>query len=284
MLTPGDAFCFIHPCSPFYLLFGFRRIVEIDLIHLVTFVTSIIVIVLAPQFILILMLAAQNTILDIGSNGIAAALRWKADLAEHAGMLVLLANDQAHLALLYREDRGGIAIAALHKIDQAVSQARLDLPDVLARAVTHQDRMPDDMQLDSIAHRNTCQSTRRGQVDERSNSRLSRLFNEELRINPPAARVKLDLTLLEKRQAVQIFSGNRIFRAIDQGLRIGIARLSVLPKLTVGFAQAIVRLGFSGEELQDVLIRQYGLLPLARLGLFNRQIRPLFFQSRFLFG
>ena len=94
------------------------------------------------KLVIVLAVIAQHAILDVGAFRNHATLRWEADFAEHAGMLVIFANDQAYLSILHCENGSGVTVAAFHKVDQAVGKARFYLSHIFAGRVAHEYRVP----------------------------------------------------------------------------------------------------------------------------------------------
>src|SRR5579885_1645429 len=127
-------------------------IVKVDLAHIVALFSTVVVFVFASQFILVFMLAAQDTVLDIGSYCLAATLRGEAHFAEHTGVLILFANNQTYLTVLHSQNGRRVPVTPFHEINQAVGQTWLYLSDILTRSIAHADGMPDHVQLHGIAY------------------------------------------------------------------------------------------------------------------------------------
>src|SRR5579862_4705011 len=101
MLVPGNFFGFIHSyiTSKYNLLFSINVTIKVNFRHIVRLFTTIIILIITTEFILIFTVIAQHRILDIGTNGITATLRWEAHFTKHTGMLVLFADNEAHLSV-----------------------------------------------------------------------------------------------------------------------------------------------------------------------------------------
>src|SRR5579859_7553317 len=84
------------------LFFALHTAFKLDLGQFFRFVAAVKVFIFVGDVFILIAIIAQHAVLRVSANGIAAALRWEADLAKHAGMLVLFANHQAHLPVLHR--------------------------------------------------------------------------------------------------------------------------------------------------------------------------------------
>src|SRR5579859_4342081 len=237
------------------LFFALHTAFKLDLGQFFRFVAAVKVFIFVGDVFILIAIIAQHAVLRVSANGIAAALRWEADLAKHAGVLVLFANHQAHLPVLHRQDSSCVAVATLHEVYQTVRQARFYAPDILSGGVAHKQAMAGDVQLYAVAHTNLRQRWSLGNIDEVGHTGLARLFNEEAWIDALGSRMRLRRFFLKLRETVQILFQDGVFRAVFQCLRIGLARLGKLPQLAMSLSQSIVRIGFKREQVQDILVR-----------------------------
>src|SRR5947209_7399414 len=165
------------------LLFWFGVAFEIDLGHVVGFFAAVVVFVVIPQFVLIIAVIAQHTILDIGTNSISTTLRREANLAKHAGVLILFANNQTNLSVFHGEDSCRVAVTTFHEADQTIGQAWLQLSNVFACRVANKHSVSIDMQLHTITDTNLRKNRCGRNINQLCHTGLASLFNKQARIN-----------------------------------------------------------------------------------------------------
>src|SRR5690242_19959659 len=97
-------------------------------------------------------------------------------------MLIDFANPDANLLIFHRGDDSCIAVATLHEFDQAVRQTWLYLPDNLTGQGLYKQRMTVHLQLHLVTDTDLRQYSRRCQIDQFRDARLTSLVNIKIGI------------------------------------------------------------------------------------------------------
>src|SRR5690242_14269415 len=202
-------------------------------------VVGVEILAVLAKLLFLFLLVADHGVFDVAAHSLDTLLRGEAYAPEHAGMLEGLADDDAHLVVIEVSDAGRILIAALHELDEAIRQDRLDAPDTLASTVARIEDVALALEVDLIASGQARQHVAPRQVYEICEACLAGFFDEEAWVDALLGGTPRRVAVFELGKAVEILAGDIVGRLDLQCVGICLLRLSVVADFAERLAKTV---------------------------------------------